>query len=320
MKPHLFTCLVVAVLASAHCQSAYSWQGKPKSQTIKRVKRAARPKFNQNESKDIFFKDVYAEGTVGKRPDVSALSATTAKIASTDNNSADSSDTWSQIIDASVIEDEVKSLQQELNTLVTTPVMFQTKYNDINERFEVLSMLFAIIRQYDGDIRWNEHAPTAQFLFQQAAVSSRAGTAKGFQYCKARREDLQELVRGGSIAAGNQIPDSIDWSVAANRSPIMVRLEAANEDLKRMTSSASEFETHTEDVFRLSNLVAAMANVIVQDGMPEAEEDSYVEFSEKMKTASLKLKSAVKLNDFQAASKAANAVSQSCADCHSEWR
>ncbi len=320
MKPHLLINLLACALTITLCQPTYSWQDKPKSQTVKRVKRAARPTFDPRASKDIFFKDVYAEGTVGQRPDVSALAAKSTKLASSDTNDAGSSGTWSQIIDAAVIEDEVKALQQELNTLVTTPVMFQTKYNDVNERFEVLSMLFAIVREYDGDIRWDEHAPTAQILFQQAAVSSRAGTAKGFQYCKARKEDLQELVRGGSIAAASQIPESIDWSVAANRSPIMVRLEAANEDLKRMTSSAAEFQSNTEDVFRLSNLVAAMAKVIVQDGMPEAEEESYLEFSEKMKTASLELKSAVKLNDFEAASKAANAVSQSCADCHSEWR
>ena len=301
-------------------QTVYAWQDKPTSQTIKRVKRVARPTFDGNESKDIFFKDVYAEGTVGQRPDAASFLAKTAEMASVESKNADPGGTWSQLIDASVIEDEVKTLQQELNALVTTPVMFQTKYNDVNERFEVLSILFAIIREYDGEIRWNEHAPTAQLLFQQAAVSSRTGTAKGFQYCKARREDLQELVRGGSIAVEKQIPDSIVWSVAANRSPIMVRLEAANDDLKRMTSSESEFKASGEDVFRLSNLVAAMAKVIVQEGMPEAEEESYVEFSEKMKTASLELKSAVKLNDFQAASKAANAVSQSCADCHSEWR
>ena len=320
MKPHLFICLIFCGATLAICQSAYSLQDKPKSQVVKRVKRAARPSFNGSEAKGIFFKDVYAQGTIGQRPDLAALSTKAATLASSESNTSDWDGVWSQIIDASVIEDEVKSLQIELNTLVTTPVIFQTKYKDINERFEVLSMLFAIIRQYDGDIRWAEHAATAQFLFQQAAVSSRAGTAKGFQYCKARKEDLQELVRGGSIAAGNQIPDSIDWSVATNRSAIMERLELANEDLKRMTSSASEFQSNIQNVFRLSNLVAAMAKVIVQDGMPEAEEESYIEFSEKMQAASLELKSAVKLNNFKTATKAANAVSQSCDDCHAQWR
>ena len=143
---------------------------------------------------------------------------------------------------------------------------------------------------------------------------------KGFQYCKGRKEDLQELVRGGSIVANELVPETIDWSVAANRTPIMVRLESANEDLKRMTSSAAEFKANTDGIFRLSNLVAAMAKVIIQDGMPEAEEETYAEFSQQMKSAALELKSAVKLNDFESASSAANAVSQSCADCHSEWR
>ena len=314
--------LAVLMLTVLPVSQVCAWQVSEKPQTIRRVKRAARPALDQGSSADIFFKDVYAEGTVGERPDVSALNASVAKIgsASSDGDTAGGDDVWSKIIDASVIEDEVKTLQQEINLLVTTPVMFQTKYNDVNERFEVLSMLFAIIRQYDGDIRWVKYAPTAQVLFQKAAVASRNGAVKGFQYCKARKEDLQELVRGGSIVANELVPESIDWSVAANRTPIMIRLESANEQLKRMTSSAAEFKANTEGVFRLSNLVAAMSKVITQEGMPEAEEDSYGEFSQQMKSAALELKSAVKLNDFDLASSAANAISQSCADCHSEWR
>ena len=320
MKFQIFICLVAAGIILPQTQPVNAWQDSGEPITVRRVKRAARPSFDADKSKDILFKDVYAEGTVGERPDVSALSKSATKIATSENGGGDSNQSWSKIIDASVIEDEVKTLQQEINLLVTTPVMFQTKYNDVNERFEVLSMLFAIIRQYDADIRWDEYAPTAQYLFQQAAVASRNGAAKGFQYCKARKEDLQELVRGGSIIANDQVPEAVDWSVAANRSPIMVRLETANEALKRMTSNENEFKSSSEDVFRISNMVAAMAKVIVQDGMPEAEEETYLEFSQQMKSAALELKSAVKLNDFNAASSAANAVSQSCADCHSEWR
>jgi len=312
--------LVATGLISPQTQPVNAWQDEGESITVRRVKRTARPWFDENKTKDLLFKDVYAEGTVGERPDVSALTQSATEIASSNGSAGASNQLWSKIIDASVIEDEVKTLQQEINLLVTTPVFFQTKYNDVNERFEILSMLFAIIRQYDGDVRWNEHAPTAQHLFQQAAVASRNGAAKGFQYCKARKEDLQELVRGGSIIANDQVPKSVDWSTAANRSPIMMRLETANEDLKGMTSNEAEFKANSEDVFRISNLIAAMAKVIIQDGMPESEEETYAKFSLEMKSAALELKAAVKLNDFDAASTAANAVSQSCADCHSEWR
>ena len=323
---------IILVFVMAVCfalpptQYLFGWQDqsqkKTQPQTVRRVKRAARPVF-KDDSNELFFKDIYAEGTVGQRPDVGALNKKAnamAKTGGTRGESNSPSDAWSQIVDASVIEDEVKSLQQQLNQLVTSPVVFQTKYDDVNQRFEMLSMLFAIIRQYDGDVRWTEQAPTAQLLFQKAAVASRNGAAKGFQYCKARKEDLQELVRGGSIVSNEKVSDAVDWSSATGRTPIMEQLQVANDELKRMTSNESEFTSNTAKIYHQSNLLAAMAKVIIQDGMPDAEEEGYVEFGRQMETASMQLKSAVKLNDFNSASTAANAVSQSCADCHDEWR
>ena len=329
MKRMIFVLLITACFVLPPAQVLFGWQDEKQAanqpKTVRRVKRAARPVF-KDDSSDLFFKNVYAEGTVGERPDISTLNKSSTALASSGKNSGDGgdsdspSDAWSQIVDATVIEDEVKSLQQELNQLVTTPVIFQTKYDEVNKRFEMLSMLFAIIRQYDGDIRWNEQAPAAQVLFQKAAVASRNGAAKGFQYCKARKEDLQELVRGGSIVSNEQVPESVDWETAANRSPIMEQLEVTNDELKKMTSSESEFKSNTATIYHQSNLLAAMAKVIIQNGMPDAEEEGYVEFGRQMETASMQLKSAVKLNDFQSASTAANAVSKSCADCHDEWR
>ena len=326
MKRIIFVFLVAACFAFPPAQILLGWQepdqDSKQPQTVRRVKRAARPVF-KDDSSDLFFKNIYAEGTIGERPDVGALNKSAKAMTSSGGKGGVSdspSDAWSQVVDATVIEDEVKSLQQELNQLVTTPVIFQTKYDEVNKRFEMLSMLFAIIRQYDGDIRWNEQAPAAQVLFQKAAVASRNGAAKGFQYCKARKEDLQELVRGGSIVSNEQVPESVDWETAANRSPIMEQLEVTNDELKKMTSSESEFKSNTATIYHQSNLLAAMAKVIIQNGMPDAEEEGYVEFGRQMETASMQLKSAVKLIDFQSASTAANAVSKSCADCHDEWR
>ena len=319
-----FIVLFVSML-SVPDQRVLAWQEPPSAEkapaNIPRVKRARRPVFDAQSSDGVFFKDVYAEGIVGDRPAVLTAKQAASQMASSGTSGGDAgAGGWSKIVDASAIEDEVKLLQRELSQLVTTPVMFQTKYNEVRERFEILSMLFAIIRQYDGDIRWSEYAPEAQILFQRAAISSRTGTAKGFQYCKSRLQDLQELVRGGSIATKEPIPETIKWEVASDRTPIMVRLESANEQLKSMTSSKAEFSANAEKLNQLGNLVAAMGEVITKDGMPEAEEDDYVAFGVQMKDAATQLKQAAKNDDFDGASKAANLVSQSCSDCHAEWR
>ena len=320
-----FSLLLVSLFA---CDAVFS-QEKPEPRKVGRVKRVKRPVFNQPDGtaadqtdETIFFRDVYAEAIVGQRPDVAAL-AESAKSKSNESTAADTTagdNSWSQLVDASSIEDEVKSQQQKVSQLVTTPVVFQTKFDEVNQSFEILSVLFSVIRQYDGDIRWSDHAPAAQMLFQKAAVSSRTGAAAGFRYCNTRKEDLQELVRGGSIVATDPPPETIDWSEAADRTRLMVRLEEANENLKKFTANEGAFKNAVGEINHEANMIALMARVIILDGMPEAEEDDYVAYGRTMLDAAVELKSSAKIGDFDRASTATNLIGQSCADCHADWR
>ena len=321
-----FSLLLVSLFA---CDAVFS-QEKPEPRKVRRVKRVKRPVFNQPDGttadpadESIFFRDVYTEAIVGQRPDVAAL-AESAKSKPSDATEASGAtadgSSWSQLVDATSIEDEVKAQQQKVSQLVTTPVIFQTKFDEVNQSFEILSVLFSVIRQYDGDIRWSDHAPAAQMLFQKAAVSSRTGAAAGFRYCKTRKEDLQELVRGGSIVATDPPPETIDWSEAADRSRLMVRLEEANENLKQFTANEGAFKGAVGEINHETNMIALMARVIILDGMPEAEEDEYVAYGQTMLDAAVELKSSVKLGDFNRASTATNLIGQSCADCHADWR
>ena len=314
--------LLVSLFA---CDAAFS-QEKPAPQKVRRVKRVKRPVFNQADGtasdETIFFRDVYAEAIVGERPDVAALAEST-KSKSTEAATGEATagdNSWSQLVDAASIEDEVKAQQQKVSQLVTTPVVFQTKFDQVNQSFEILSVLFSVIRQYDGDVRWSEHAPAAQLLFQKAAVSSRTGAAAGFRYCKTRKEDLQELVRGGSVVATDPPPETIDWSEAADRTRLMVRLEEANEKLKNFTANEGAFKGAVGEINHEANMIALMARVIILEGMPEAEEDEYVEYGRTMLDAAVELKSSAKLGDFNRASTATNLIGQSCADCHADWR
>ncbi len=321
----LFKIAVVLLLVAPILCDNVAGQEKPTPQKVRRVKRVKRPTFGNGTGAQpndpLFFRDVYAEAIIGPRPDANALAADS-KVTSDDQATSVSAgrDSWKTLVDAAAIEDEVKAQQQAVSRLVTTPVVFQTKFGEVNQCFEMLSVLFAVIRQYDGDIRWSKHAPAAQMLFQKAAVSSRTGAATGFHFCKTRKEELQELVRGGSIVATDPAPETIDWSAAANRSPLMVRLESANENLKKYTANQNAFRGAGGDIDQEANMIAMMARVILLEGMPDAEEDDYVAFAQQMQSAAVELKSATQTGDFSRASAATNQIGQSCADCHADWR
>ena len=313
--------LASLIFCATHADFA-SAQENPVPQKIRRVKRVKRPVFEGSETNKLFFRDL-SDALVGDREDA-VLTATANKAGAlaggTNSSGGADGNSWKGLIDSSVLEDEVKAEQQKIAQLVTTPVIFQTKFGEINQSFEVLSALFAVIRQYDGEVRWAKQAAAAQMMFEQAAVSSRTGTVTGFRMCLTRKEELQELVRGGSIVASEPVPESIDWSKAAHRSPLMVRLETANESLKKMTANEKEFQSSTEEIYHESNIVAMLAKVILEEGMPDADDEGYSEFGKQMQSAAVELKSAVKSNNFSDAAAAANSVGQSCSDCHAEWR
>ena len=100
----------------------------------------------------------------------------------------------------------------------------------------------------------------------------------------------------------------------------MRRLETSDKLLKEWTADEATFAKQKSKIITEAQWVAAIAEVIAKDGMDDADVEEYVAFCEAMKKAAVNTVEATKSDDFDAASKFANLVSQSCNDCHEEWR
>ncbi len=315
--PIAFSALLLGVfLASVMAQEQTPQQRKK----IRKVKRVAKPTFDDSK-RDLYFKDI-AEGLVGDRPTTDmqnkiASAETAAGQKTTDPaNSAD----WSTLIDGTTLEDEIKSLNQALAKTVTTPVKFKTTYNDVRQTMALLSMSFAIVREYDSEVRWQDHAPAAQAALQKAETNARSNSQQAFNYCNARKFDLEDLVRGGSFAESEKPADELDWSEVIGRSETMQRLETSDELLKEWTADEKTFAQQKSKIISEAQWVAAIAEVIAKEGMDDADVDEYLAFCVAMKEAATQTVTAAKSDDFEAASKFANLISQSCNNCHEEWR
>ena len=293
----------------------------PKKKT-RQVTRVARPDFSKPKP-DVWFKDVFEEGLVGQRP-AGSNSAAVASNGGGDNASSEgdaaSGSGWAALIDGGAIESEIKSLNLELAKGVTSPVKFKTTYNDVRQTTSILSMAFAIVRQYDGDVRWKDHAAAAQAAFAKATINARSNADTSFNYCNGRKFELEDLIRGGSFPEIEKPPAELDWSDVVGRTETMVRLQRSDDLLKQWTADADTFAKQKTKIIQEAQWVAAIAEVIAKEGMDDADVDEYVDFCDQMKDAASQTVAAAKLDNFEATSKAANLVSQSCNNCHEEWR
>lgn len=318
-KPLLILTLIFATVVSGAFAAVVVQRKQREPRKVKRVKR---PQFSERDWDGIYFENLFEQGLVGARPKPQKGGADTGNqsTASTETPAADKKFAWSTFIGSSTIEDEVKAIQLQLAKDVTTPIKFKSEYDKAHQSFSLLSMLFAVIREYDDDVRWQKYAPEAQISFERAAANSRVGTIQAYESCKRRNEDLSEMVRGGTFAASEKAPDALEWSVVIDRNPVMRRLETAQARLKELTSNENVFKKDVATVYHESQMVALMAQVLMRENMQDAEDDDYCSHSELMCNSANAAVKGCQTQNYEEVSKAVNVIGQSCSNCHDDWR
>ncbi len=291
-------------------------------QSRKPANRAKLPTFDQNKTNRIFFPDVFArlDGERPANPNARAAPMVAAGGAGGAPAAAESY-AWSKIISRSTIEDEVKAIKLATDKNITTPQDFAGRgYKEVRRDFSILAMLFAVVNEYDADVRWKKDAAAARDVFARSASNAKAGNNNVYMEAKKRKDELLDLINGSSLSAQPE-QDENDWERIADRSPLMQRLETAqNQKLAKWTSSADSFSEEIEGVMHEAEIVAAIAEVLTREGMEDGDDETYAEFADLMKTSALDIVAAVKSNNAEQARKATGEIAKACSDCHDNYR
>lgn len=272
----------------------------------------------------IFFDDA-REQLVGSRPNYGEL-ATEARQATTTAGGGEKQQSadgyaWSKLVDADTIETEIKRQLAPLQPLVATPATFKGGgYRDCRDRFTWLATLLSVAGDYDDSVRWQETAPALAQLYARAGFNCKVGTDQSFRESQLRVQDLADLVRGGRPDAPEAKPD-VGWDRLADRSPLMRRMETClGEGITPNTSDGRALSKNADDLRHEAQLMALMAEVVMQPGFDYADEETYRTYAIELRDASVALTQAVDLENFQAARTAIGNMQKACSNCHDEWR
>lgn len=285
-------------------------------------KRANPPKFGSEVSR-IFFDDVFSK-LQGERPANPGATVVAAAPAggSPNGESGGTSFAWSKMISSTTIEDEIKSIKLNVDKSVTTPSEFSGRgHKKVRRDFSILAALFAIIGEYDDDVRWKKMGPVARDIFARTARNTKAGgNTNTYNESKQRKADLQDLIGGASLQGEAEQVDA-DWSSVCDRGPLMQRLESGFEvKLSGWISNETEFKANPDGVLHEAEIVAALSEVLIKEGMDDWDDDEYSGFAKRMKQAAIEMSSAVKLNNYDQARKASGEIKKACTECHEFYR
>lgn len=320
------TCAIFILACAVFCSS---WQMIHAAPADPRGNRAQPPKWPKS-VQDVFFPDA-REKLQGERPNYGTARSNVVHVTPTIPDtpvtagdspvSAEGGTKWSQMISAESIEDEIKTLQKLVSENVTTPAKFKGGGFKAGRRlFSELALLFAVIGQYDGEVRWKDVAPSIRESMARAGFNCKVGTDASYNESKLRRDDLEQLIQGGRPSLPSAEPN-FTWDKVTNRPPLMQRLEEAQQQrIAAWTSNSSEFKANAEALLREAELVAAIGHAIGQDGFEFTDDDSYVEYAHQMRDAALEIVGAVKGKNYDAARTASGNIEKACTGCHEGYR
>ncbi len=291
-----------------------------------RVTRAKRPQFRDRDWEGIYFENLFRDGLVGDKPDRPAL--TTPVPALADNTTTEESPTggaasgsqWSQLISAEVLEDEIKRTVARLSGDVATPSKYQSDYLSARQSFSMLSLWFAVIFEYQDQVRWKPQAAAMQPAMARAAANARVSSGQSYQYARARLDALQQLLRGESPPAAETPVESIDWPYSVGRSPVMIRMQESLDELKAWTADAGAFRRNRAEVEHHAQLLAALGQALLQPEMDDADDDDYAKHARGLIQDALAMLQAARLDNVDDVDKSLKRVERRCSNCHADWR
>jgi hypothetical protein len=294
-------------------------------------KRVLPPKWDQR-TLDKFFSD--ARSTLeGERPNFNnAASISPSKTTSPgkspgtsapDNSAAPAGDfAWSKIVSPESLQDEIKSYQNLVKDDVKNPSAFKGEgFKRARRNFSMLAVAFAVIAEYDADVRWKNQALVARDLFAKTGFNCKVATDQSFADAKGRAEDLIALVRGETLPASGNPEAKTQWAKVANRPPLMNRLELAQQNrIAVWTANAGDFTKNLEAIYREAQVVAVLAEVIQREGYDFTDDNSYKGFARDLEKHALDVAEAAKSKNFDQARLAAGELAKACSNCHGSFR
>jgi len=290
--------------------------------------RAPKPQFSSQDLNGVFFESL-EESFRGQRPrlaeirkqgTVSMVETKKSSPSATDTATTQTASPWTNLISPASLEDEIKRLRLHLDSILTTPGAFNGGgYQQARTDLSALAMLFAVIVEHGGDIRWKEQAATARDLFARTAFNCKAGSLQVFNETKLRQTDLQDLVSGSGLTARDVDPPA-DWSGIVNRSPIMQYAEQTLDSLKSVTNHEAKAKSNADQIGREAEIIAVIGQLLTQEGMDDYDDADYAALSRRMTASAIEVVRALEAADLGAMRTSVGAITQSCDACHEQYR
>ncbi len=225
---------------------------------------------------------------------------------------------WSSVVEAAVLEDEVKAYARLLAAPLKNAVAFNRQHDEVRRHYAYLATLFSVIAQFDGEIRWKDTAASLSAALARTATNCKAASDGALRDAKSRLHELQDLIGGGAVDVP---PAEADEMGTLDRPSLMTRLETSIDGrLDAWTAREADFNRQRDTLRHEAQIVSLLARIITDAELDFADDETYQKHAAQLQAQARELVEAARQGDFPKAQSATNGVRQACDACHADFR
>ena len=229
---------------------------------------------------------------------------------------------WSKMISPENLEAIVKAELPAAAESVKTINGFKGNGKDqCQESFAVLTSMFGVIARYDGDVRWKKEALSLEEMCSKIVHACKTSSDAAYRQSQKGATDLNEMVRGGTIADRPKPDPDATWGKLLHRPALMKRMEVLRSgDRLGKFLSKSDFNKSKDAALRDGELLLVFSEIIRDAAFESGDDDTYQGYATEFQKQCLEMVEAIKLGNADAAGSALSRVSKSCDTCHGDFR
>ncbi|MHC4877824.1 MAG: hypothetical protein ACYTGL_15290 [Planctomycetota bacterium] len=284
---------------------------------------------------DVFFDrplEVAADSTTGASPGIAMTqpgAATDAAADTTDSAAASEAPaaaavSWSTLISAEAINDEVRFLRNEMQSRLTNMGAYKRSTLEIPVFGSSIAFFAEIAARHDGDISWKENAKYIRVLgtrISDVSSSAQGQTRNSYDEVNDAFLTINEILNNNTPAELPEVEDeSPDFADFAEMTYLMKRVERGQQWMQTNTGSESGFNDKAATAIRETAVLAAMSEAFKAEGYGYNEDEEFTGYLDILRDAGTGMKKAVEEKDFSKYDELRSQAGQQCTQCHSVYK
>jgi len=256
--------------------------------------------------------------------DAPAAAADTTPETATEEKPASAEVSWSKLISAELLNEEVRALRNEMQSRLTNMGAYRRSVLELPVFGSAIAFFAEIGSRHDGDIPWKDHANHIRVLGAKIAEVTSGSTAQNrnsYDEVNNAYLTINEILNNNTPAELPEIEeDTPSFAAFAEMFYLMKRMERGQQWMQTNAGSESGFNDKAAILAREIAAMIVLTQAYYEEDYGYSDDEEFRGYLNILRDSGLGMQKALEEKDFAKYDELRSTANQQCTQCHSVFK